>query len=186
MNLSDDDLLRAYLEANPAHHRTVERWPVQGELEVHLSVASTLPPAHVSSSILAIVLDADLRVLFLHPDTPNGSIAQLLIGGRPEGEERPEETVVREVGEETGWRVDPIKLIGFRHFFHLEPFNPKSDRPYPSFIQPIFAAHAVTFDPKLILEADRIPAEFLEYSVAERMTEPGQRPLLVAAVDAMR
>lgn len=178
-----DGGLRAYLDSNPAHHETTEHWPIQGKLKVSLSLASTLPPVHVSSSILAIVLDADRQVLFLHPSTPSGSIAHVLIGGRPNVGETHAETVIREVGEETGWRVEPIRMIGFRHFFHLEPWSPKSDRPYPDFIQSIFAARAVAFDPDLLVLTDRIPAEFIDVATVERMTDMGQRPLLLAAVN---
>jgi 8-oxo-dGTP pyrophosphatase MutT (NUDIX family) len=183
---NEEDALGAYFDANPVHHETTERWPVQGELRVRLGIASTLPPARVSSSILAIVLSADHQVLFLHPTTPSGSISHVLIGGRPEGNETPEQTAIREVGEETGWRIEPIRVIGFRHFFHLEPYSPKSDRPYPDFVQPVFAARAIAFDPAIVVPGDRIPAEFIDCANAERLIEPSQRPLLRAAVSALQ
>lgn len=154
---------------------------MQGELRVRLSLGTTLPPAQVSSSILAIVLNAQRQVLFLWPSTPSGSIAHLLIGGRPQGSETPEETAIREVVEETGWHVQPLGMIGFRHFFHLEPRSEKSDRPCPDFIQPVFAACAIRFDSDLLVPNDRIPAEFLDFAAAERATDPPQRPLLHAA-----
>lgn len=176
-----DEEVRAYLAAWPAHWEGRERWPVQGEMSVRLSLAERLPPGQVSSSILAIVLDERRRVLFLWPSRPSGSIAHLLIGGRPENGETPEETSIREVGEETGWRVEPIRMIGFRHFFQLEPRREESDRPYPDFIQPIFAARALEFEPQRLIAKDRIEAEFLEFDEVERAIEAGQRPLLYAA-----
>ena len=121
------------------------------------------------------------QVLFLYPSTPNGSIAHVLIGGRPEPGETPRQTVVREVGEETGWQVDPVQMIGFRHFFHLEPRSGKTDRPYPDFLQPIFAARAITYNANLTLPHDSIPAQFIDYAIAEGVTESAQRPLLRAA-----
>ena len=181
-----DDIVRAYVEAYPAHHETRERWPVQGEMRVMLGLATELPPGRVSSSILAIVLDAKRRVLYLWPGRRSGSIAHLLIGGRPEGGERPQETAIREVGEETGWRVRPIRMIGFRHFFQLEPRRQESDRPYPDFIQPIYAARAVAFEPERLLAKDRIEAEFMEFDEVERSIEAGQRPLLYAADEEVR
>jgi ADP-ribose pyrophosphatase YjhB (NUDIX family) len=180
-----DEAVRAYLEAHPAHYETIELWPVIGRLRVRLGLGSTLPPAAVSSSILAIVFDSHRRVLFLHPSEQTGSIVQLLIGGRPEPGETPEQTAAREVAEETGWKIEPVRMIGFRHFFHLEPHVPASDRPYPDFIQPIFAARAVAFAPEIILAADRIPAEFLDFDKVEKITEPVQRPLLQAARDIL-
>jgi 8-oxo-dGTP pyrophosphatase MutT (NUDIX family) len=173
--------VRRYLDAHPAHHETFEHWDIQGKLRVRLSLAGELPPASVSSSVLAIVFNRDRQVLFLHPSDPSGSIAHLVAGGRPEDGETPEETAIREVAEETGWRVRPIKMIGFRHFFHTEPRSPRTDRPYPDFIQPIYVAVAETFDPRAIIADDKLEADFLDYAVAEDRIELGQRPLLWAA-----
>lgn len=180
-----NEILEAYLNDYPAHHESIERWPIQGNLRVRLSLAATLPPAHASSSILAIVVNSDRQVLFLHPSTPSGSIAHVLVGGRPEIGETPEQTVIREVGEETGWRVTPVRMIGFRHFFHLEPWVEKSDRPYPDFIQPIFAARALAYDASRVLPSDQIPAKFLAFDAAEGVTDPAQQPLLKAAFDIL-
>ena len=179
------DFLNTYLNAFPFHHETIERWPIQGDLRVRLSLGSALPPPRVSSSILAIVFNAQRQVLFLNPSRPNGSISHVLIGGRPESGETPEQTAIREVGEETGWRVKLARMIGFRHFFHLEPRSEKTDRPYPDFVQPIFAARAMAFDASLALPGDLIAAEFLDFEVARRLIDPQQRPLLQAAMDAL-
>jgi ADP-ribose pyrophosphatase YjhB (NUDIX family) len=177
--------VRRYFAKHPAHHESVETWPIQGRLRVRLSLATALPPASASSSVLAIVLRQDRQVLFLHPSNPTGSIAHVLIGGRPKADESPEDTAVREVAEETGWRIKPARMIGFRHFFHLEPRSPQSDRPYPDFIQPIYAANAESFDAKAIVTEDRIPAEFMDYALVEKLIAPAQRPLLQAASDAL-
>jgi len=176
----ESDLAR-YLAAHPAHHESVESWPVQGKLRVRLSLAATLPPAEVSSSVLAMVFNATGQVLYLYPEDRTGSIAQLLIGGRPQAGESPEQTVIREVAEETGWHVRPIRQIGFRHFFHLEPRSPQSDRPYPDFIQPIYAARAESFDESRLVTADRLPARFMDYVQVEELIDLAQRPLLTAA-----
>jgi 8-oxo-dGTP pyrophosphatase MutT (NUDIX family) len=181
ISLRRDKLLQAYLDLHPAHHETTERWPIKGEMRVRLSLATTLPPAQVSSSVLSIVLDAHQRVLYLWPTERSGSIHQALIGGRPNAGETPEQTVVREVGEETGWLVEPIRMIGFRHFVHIEPWSNESDRPYPDFIQPIFVSRAVRFEPERAIPEDRIPAEFIGFEQAERATDSAQRPLLRAA-----
>jgi ADP-ribose pyrophosphatase YjhB (NUDIX family) len=177
--------LRSYLESHAHHHETTERWPIQGEMKVRLCLATTMPPPDAISSILAIVMNANREVLFLWPSNPSGSIAHVLIGGRSLGDETPEETVIREVGEETGWHVRPTRMIGFRHFFHLDPRSPATDRPYPNFVQPIFAATAVEFEPTRIVSGDRIAGEFIDFSAALRLTELGQRPLLQSAADAV-
>jgi 8-oxo-dGTP pyrophosphatase MutT (NUDIX family) len=175
------NILKAYLDSYPAYHETTERWPIQGELRVRLCLGASLPPAAVSSSVLAIVVNSHRQVLYLHPSTPSGSIAHVLIGGRPEPGETPEQSVTREVGEETGWQVKPIRMIGFRHFFHLESRSERTDRPYPDFIQPIFVARAIAYNASLVLPNDRIPAEFIDFVTADGLTEPAQRPLLRAA-----
>ena len=182
----NDHLLRDYLKAHPCHHEYRETWPIQGEMIVHLSLADSLPPRHVSSSILAIVLDSDQNVLFLWPDRSTGNIAHLLIGGRPEPGETPEQTAIREVGEETGWRVRPIRMIGFRHFHQIEPRSENTDRPYPDFIQPIYAARAEAFEPGLLLQNDQIPCELRGFGRTEQAIEPAQRPLLYAAANDVR
>jgi 8-oxo-dGTP pyrophosphatase MutT (NUDIX family) len=174
-----------YLAEYQAHYETVESWPIQGKLRVRLNLAKTLPPAGVSSSILSIVLNRDREVLFLYPTEVTGSIAHLLIGGRPQAGESPEDTVIREVAEETGWLIKPARMIGFRHFFHLEPRSSESDRPYPDFIQPIYAVSAEDYVPESIIARDHIPAEFVAYDVAEKLIELAQRPLLKAAKDTL-
>ncbi len=177
--------VRRYLEEHPPHCEYFEHWEIQGKLRIHLSLAEELPPASASSSIMAIVLNSDRQVLYLIPTDLKGGIANLIPGGRPDPEETPEETIMREVAEETGWRVQPIKMIGFRHFFHLEPRSPRTDRPYPDFIQPIYVAMEESFDPRAIISGDRIPAEFMDYAEVEKRIVESQRPLLRAARDAV-
>lgn len=179
------DPLTTYLAAHPHHAEYAESWPVQGNMRVRLSLAQTLPPEHVRSSILAIVLNTQAEVLYLWPSTPTGNIAHLTIGGRPNPGETPQQTAAREVAEETGWRIQAIAMVGFRYFHQLEPFNPKSDRPYPDFIQPIYAAIALCHNPDLLLPADHIASVFVPLTTAEHRLEPAQRPLLRAAVAAV-
>ena len=180
------DTLRAYFHAFPAYFESHERWPIQGNMRVRLSLASKLPPAEVSSSILAIVLNAKEEVLYLWPTQKTGTIAHVLIGGRPQRGETPEETAIREVGEETGWRVRPLRMIGFRHFFHLEPCTEENDRPYPDFIQPVYVAQAREYEPDLAVSGDRIPVEFMAFEAAEEAIDPAQRRLLYEALNQVR
>lgn len=125
------------------------------------------------------------QVLYLAPENLKGGISNLIPGGRPDPGETPEETIIREVAEETGWLVKPIKMIGFRHFFHLEPRSPRTDRPYPNFIQPIYVAVAESFDANAIIAQDRIPAEFMDYAEAGERIAKEQRPLLYVAADIL-
>jgi 8-oxo-dGTP pyrophosphatase MutT (NUDIX family) len=122
--------------------------------------------------------------LFIDPPNASGTIAHVLFGGRLEPSETPPETLRREVAEETGWNVLVGEIVGFRHFEHLGPPHPQmADRPYPDFIQPIYAAEAQNFDAALLLP-DEHPAEFVDAEWALSATHPAQRPLLAAALKA--
>jgi ADP-ribose pyrophosphatase YjhB (NUDIX family) len=181
-----DEALREFLDAHPSHCEVRDDWPLDPEVPLlaRLCLASSLPPAAYRSSVLGIVTRADGTVLFLNPANPTGHIAHVLIGGRALPGEGPEEALWREVSEETGWRTDPKAVVGFRHFRHLGPPHPQMvDRPYPDFVQPVYAATAVEFDASLLLP-DEIPCEFVEAGWALEVTAPPQRPLLRAALEA--
>lgn len=178
-----DESLSAFLRSHPCHHEYEETWPLATPvpLRAALGFAGVLPPAAVRSSILAIVTGPAPQVLFIHPHQPTGDIAHLIPGGRPEPGESPEETVVREVGEETGWRVRPGPIIGYRHFHHLGPLTAEmADRPYPDFVQPIFAATAESYDSALLATGEA-PAGMVDIAWARRVTRTHHRPLLDAA-----
>ena len=178
--------LRAFLEAHPAHCEVRDDWPLDPAVPLlaRLCLASSLPPRRWRASVLGIVTRDDGAVLFAHAEKPLGTIAHVLFGGRPKPEELPEETLRREVAEETGWHVDPVRVAGFRHFVQLGRPHPElADRPYPEFIEPVYAAKARAFDEAAILPRER-PCRFVEPEWALSVTSPAQRPLLQAALDA--
>jgi len=122
--------------------------------------------------------------VFVDPENPTGTIAHVLLGGRPQPGETPEETLQREVAGETGWRAEPKAVIGFRHFRHLgPPHPPMTDRPYPDFVDAIYAATATEFDPSSRLPGEE-PCEPVEVGWTVEVTERAQRPLLMAALRA--
>ena len=177
-----------FLEAYPAHCEYEETWPLEPgvPLRARLCLGTELPPAEVRSSILGIVFRGENEVLFFHPETPSGDIAHFIIGGRPEAGETPEETLIRELGEESGWRVRPRSIVGFRHFRHLGPLTAAmADRPYPDFLQPIYAATAETYDGALVLPGEW-PCALVDVGWAVEMTRPDHRPLLTAALTVIR
>jgi 8-oxo-dGTP pyrophosphatase MutT (NUDIX family) len=180
--------VREFLSAHPAHCELREDWPLDpvAPLLARLCLASSLPPLECTSSILAIVTRSDGVVLFINPAEASGTIAHVLFGGRSEPGESPEETLRREVAEETGWQIEPTKIVGFRHFRHLGPPHAEmADRPYPEFVQPVYAATARAFDAALLLPGEH-PCEFVDAHWAISVTDPDQRPLLRAALEATR
>lgn len=182
-SLSELDL---FLQKYPSHCEFRESWPIEGEMQVRLGSASELPPHSVSSSILAIVLNEALEVLFLYPEERCGSISQILIGGRPEAGETVFETITREVQEETGWTVLPVEVIGYRHFHQTAPRSEKSDRPYPDFVQPIFSARTVRNEQRLALPGHQMPCGMVAWQEVAALLPCDQRPLLMTAIDSVR
>jgi 8-oxo-dGTP pyrophosphatase MutT (NUDIX family) len=177
-----------FLERHPAHSEYEETWPLEpnARFRVRLCRATVCPPSEVRSSILAIVVRNENEVLFVHPHKPSGGIAHLLIGGRPELGETPEQTLIREVAEESGWLVRPHRIVGFRHLHHLGPRHAMlADRPYPDMLQPIYAATAERYDVRL-LHPGEPPCEFVNAGWAEQVTRPDDCPLLLAALELAR
>ena len=65
-------------------------------------------------------------------------------GGRRESGESYAETALREVHEETGWRLEPASLrqLGWLHLHHLGPRHANPAYPYPDFLQLVFTGTA--------------------------------------------
>jgi len=74
------------------------------------------------------------------------------------------------VGEETGWRVVPSGIIGYRHFHQLEPDSIGNDRPYPDFVQSVYAAQVGAYDENLLIQGDHLPAAFIAFNEAMAST----------------
>jgi 8-oxo-dGTP pyrophosphatase MutT (NUDIX family) len=109
------------------------------------------PDEHVVSA-RAVVLrrgrdGAAGEVLVLR--TPLGPLA--MPGGRREPGETLEQTLRREVLEESGWTMTVIQPIGFIHIHRTDP--PAPDVPYPSgeFLWAIYAAEAGEHRPQSIV-----------------------------------
>lgn len=181
-----DRATREFLRTHPPHCEVRDDWPLDPgvPLLARLCLASSLPPPACLSSIVGIVTRPDAKVVFIDPPHASGAIAHVLIGGRPEPGETPEETLRREVVEETGWHVVPAAVVGFRHFRHLGPPRPDmADRPYPDFIEPVYAATARELSANA-LRAGELPTELVDAEWALEVTDPAQRPLLAAALEA--
>ena len=130
-------------------------------LEFRTFLADELPPRAFVGSVRAIVL-RDNKVLLVYSDIPI-----LSVGGRCEPGETIEQTLLREVAEETGWNVSPVAVIGFTHCHHLDGQRPDWGRPAPDWIDPCFAVVAESYEANII-EQNAARCEFVSIDEAER------------------
>lgn len=153
------------LEAFLARHSSFGGWREEWDgvpLEFRVCIADELPPRAFVGSVRAIVL-RDNEVLLVHSAVPI-----LSVGGRCQPGESIEQTLLREVAEETGWIVSPVGVIGFIHCHHLDKQRPNWGRPAPDFIDPLFAVVAESFDARLMDSTD-CPCEFVPLDEVERL-----------------
>ena len=154
-------------------------WPSGTELAVTYYLVDKLPPLDLVTSVRCIVLRGD-EVLVIR--AAEGS--HILPGGRREPGETVEETLRREVLEETGWTVAEPRLVGCLRLRHLTPRPEDYPYPYPEFQHLIYVAEPATHHPERVI-ADPFdgPADFEPVdTVRALLLEGHQRALLDAAV----
>ena len=146
-----------------AHSNFVEEYLEWGPVKFSVRgfLCSSNPPVQYVTSSKGIVLKHGLILVVRDPESTH-----ILPGGRCELNETWEETFRREIGEETGWRLSDVALLGVRYFHHLiaKPDNYKY--PYPDFCQVIFKAEANEYDSSL-LDPSRYELESIFQSSAE-------------------
>lgn len=120
-----------------------------------------VPPLAYITSVRSVLLQGNQVLVVRDP----GSV-HILPGGRREPDETLEQTLHRELLEETGWTLAHSRLLGFKHFHHLTPAPPDYAYPYPDFIQVVFAAQAAEFIPEA-KEVDGYELEALFRPAAE-------------------
>ena len=147
-----DPRLAAYVARYPAGAREVARWGANGEIELRISIhlADEPPPLDLVSSVRCLLFRGDeLMVL------RNRSVdAYIVPGGRREGDESLDQTLRREVGEETGWTFRDPELLGFYWMHHVTPKPPGHPFLYPDFLQPVYLAEADQHRPELFVADD--------------------------------
>lgn len=114
---NSDKELREFLSHHPSFGGWSEAWDGV-PLEFRTCLGNDLPPRAFVGSVRALVLRNN-EVLLVHSSVPI-----LSVGGRCQPGETVEQTLLREVREETGWRVLPLGVIGFIHCQHLDGQRP--------------------------------------------------------------
>jgi ADP-ribose pyrophosphatase YjhB (NUDIX family) len=149
-------------------------------LAITYRLSDTLPPLKYVSSVRAVLLHND-KVMVVRDGKNHYHI---LPGGRREEHETLEETLRREILEETGWTMKGVSLLGFIYLHHLSPRPPDYTFPYPDFLWTIYMAEADRYLPekqvqgKYELEAD---FRFVD-ETRELLDEPGQLAFLEATI----
>ncbi|HKI73257.1 MAG TPA: NUDIX hydrolase [Pseudomonadales bacterium] len=138
----DTSELDAYLrDWAPTAHQ-IERWP-RADLELTAAITSRLPPESYIGSVRAILFRDDDVMVMNDP-----SRAHLLPGGHREPGETMDETLAREMFEETGYAIASKRLIGVMCFKHLTPPPPDMNVPMnPWFFNAVFQAEAGNYHP---------------------------------------
>lgn len=145
-----ENALAAYLARQVPVARGSVVWGKEGEERWPLDVAGYLtkavPPLAYVTSVRALVLRGD--ALLVMEDEAG---LHILPGGRREPGEAIEETVRREVLEESGWTLRLGPLLGVTHFRHRgpEPRRPVDGPyhyPFPDFLNLVYLAEGLVYD----------------------------------------
>lgn len=139
-------------------------WGKGGSIPLHVAAyaSPSLPPLAFVSSVRAVVFRGDAVLLLQLP----GELS-ILPGGRREPGEALEQTVRREVREETGWEVRLGPVLGCIHFHHLGPRLPAYRFPYPDFLHIVYLAEALSYDAAALLPNEYEQEPFILREVAQ-------------------
>ncbi len=156
------------------------RWPQVRLRQRVYAVAMDLPEI-MASSCRAVVFKGSRVVVVRQKDGG----AHINPGGRREPGETLEQTTRREVIEECGWRVGPLRPLGFHHFQHLGDKPAGFAFPWCDFIQPLYVAEGLSFH-RAARDLSQIEAgsRLVPIGRALRDLPPGEAALLRAAVAA--
>ena len=149
-------------------------------LRITTYLAEECPPLAVITSVRSLVFRDD-TILVLR----NQHSVHIVPGGRREAGETLEETLRREVLEETGWTLTEPRLLGFGHFHHRSPQLPEyAHYPYPDFVWVVSMADAGYWRPDARLADDyELEASFQPIGEVQQLAlSAGEQVYLAAAL----
>jgi ADP-ribose pyrophosphatase YjhB (NUDIX family) len=169
------------------HAPTAEKEDVSWTLEngstipLHIAyyVGDLHPPQPLVTSVRAVVLSAG-KVLTLR----NRDGVHALPDGRREPGESYEQTLRREILEESGYTISAPSMLGAVHLRHLGPKPPAYRYVYPDFVWTIYLAAC---DGRRVAAADdayELEARFESVQSALQRIDLGSRVYVRAASDA--
>ncbi len=115
-------------------------WGGQLSLRITSYLSDELPPLEYVASVRSLVFRAEAILVLRNADSTH-----IVPGGRCEEGETYEQTLRREILEESGWIIADARLLGFMHLSHLKPKPDGYRYPYPDFFQLVFVANAVAY-----------------------------------------
>lgn len=152
-------------------------WSETMRLHVSYYVTPDPPPKDLVTSARAIVVRGGEVLVCRNVDSVHA-----LPGGRREPDETLEETLRREIAEETGWRIAAPRPLGVVHLRHLLPKPPDYPYPYPDFLWAIFRADADVADPELrVPDGYELESRFEPVDRALELVDLGSRVYVLAA-----
>ncbi len=148
-------------------------------LRITAYLGSESPPLPYITSVRGLIFRDDALLVLRNLDG-----AHIMPGGRREAGETLEETLRREVLEETGWTVRAPAMLGFMHLHHLSPRPPGQPYPHPDFAQVVYIAEAERYVPDARVPDDyEIDARFRPLSTVEAPElSPGEQVYLATAL----
>jgi len=158
-------------------------WGEAQRLERRLYATSEPPPDDLVSSVRAVVFRKGAVMVIRDHD----GAGHIMPGGRREAGETQADALVREIGEETGWRFGDARRFGFLHFRHLTPKPAGYAYPYPDFFQTLHVVEASDHDRRRIVRDDwETHSQMTPIDRALSAVRDEQQPILRLAVAARR